>query len=174
MPNSSNGVLNFDIPDGGDTIVASFLGVNVHVHVCPGGPNPNANPPTCGAEIQLGNAKLHIDAANYATAGGLPAVRIEGTIPIRVRDLPVDVSVLGNVNIGVGEGSCNGGTPNADFWALPIEIILPLVNEGISPRDGYTKIDVDNAVIKPAIDNNKIQFCKSCSSPRCATASSAR
>ncbi len=162
VPNSSNGVLNFDIPDGGDTVVASFLGVDVHVHVCPGGPNPNANPPTCRAEIQLGNAKLHVDAANYATAGGLPAVRIEGTIPIRVRDLPVDVSVLGNVNIGVGEGSCNGGTPNADFWALPIEVILPLVSENVSPRDGYTKIDVDNAVIKPAIDNNKIQFCKSC------------
>jgi MYXO-CTERM domain-containing protein len=162
VPNTQGGVINFDIPDGGSQTVASFLGVDVKLHVCPGGPNPNANPPTCRAEIQLGNAKLRLDAANYASANGLPAIRIAGTIPIRVKDLPVNVSVLGDVNIGVGEGGCNGGTPNVDWWALPIEIILPLVNENISPRDGYTKIDVDNAVINPSIDNSKIQFCKGC------------
>ena len=162
VPNSQGGVVTFDIPDGGNQTVASFLGIDVKLHVCPGGPNPNANPPTCRAEIQLGNAKLRLDAANYVSANGLPAIRIAGTIPIRVKNLPVDVSVLGAVNIGVGEGGCNGGTPNVDWWALPIEIILPLVSEKISPRDGYTKIDVDNAVINPTIDNNKIQFCKGC------------
>ncbi|CAN5781079.1 hypothetical protein BH09MYX1_BH09MYX1_19200 [soil metagenome] len=162
VPNTQSGVLDFDIPDGGDTVAGTFLGIDVHVHVCPGGPDPHAKPPTCRAEIQLGNAKLHVDAANYATAGGLPAIRIAGTIPIRVKDLPITVSLLNSVEIGVGEGGCNGGTPNVDYWPLPIEIILPLVNENISPRDGYTKIDVDNAVIKPAIDNSKIQFCKDC------------
>lgn len=64
VPNSQGGVVTFDIPDGGNQTVASFLGIDVKLHVCPGGPNPNANPPTCRAEIQLGNAKLRLDAAS--------------------------------------------------------------------------------------------------------------
>ena len=169
LPNTVNGTISFDVPDGGDQVVATFLGVSVHLHVCPGGPDPNANPPTCKAEVQLGNAKLRLDAANYASANGEPAIRISGTIPLRLKDLPVNVSVLGDLEIGVGAGSCNGGTPNMDYFDFPIEVILPLIAETTAPRTGYTKIDVANAVVNPTITNNNVQFCKDCGffSPVC-------
>src|SRR5262249_25846086 len=110
-----------------------------------------------------------------------PALRISGTIPLRVQYLPVNVGGtvnLGGFGVGVGqEGNpnCNGGIPNGpngpgfDYFDFPIEVLLPLVTETIQPRDGYTKIDTKNAVINPTIDNNNIALCKSCGliSPVC-------
>jgi MYXO-CTERM domain-containing protein len=46
---------------------------------------------------------------------------------------------------------------------LPITISIPLVAETIAPRDGYTKIDIANAVINlDAISANDVQLCADC------------
>jgi MYXO-CTERM domain-containing protein len=157
----SNGYLSFDVPKS--TSQTSLGPFNFTIDICPAGPNPNANPPTCKVEVMLGNAKLRLDAASYASAGGKPAVRISGTIPLRVKDLPIDVTILGAAKIGVGAGQCDGqGFPQYDYFDFPIEVVLPLVSETVSPRDGYTKVDVDNAVINPTINQNNIGICKDC------------
>ena len=44
-------------------------------------------------------------------------------------------------------GSCDNEIPHVDAKSLRVPISIPLVAETIAPRDGYTKIDVDNAAI---------------------------
>lgn len=161
-----NGVLSFNIPTSTST---TNVGINVTLKICPNGPNPNANPKECIADVNLAGAKLHLDAATYAAANNEPALRISGTIPLRVQNLPVNVDTslgsLGDFGIGVGKAgnpACNGGTPNFDYFDFPIEVLLPLIGETISPRDGYTKIDTKNAVITPQLNSNNIALCKNC------------
>lgn len=158
------GVLHFNIPSS--TSTQTFLGIfSITVKICPNGPNPNATPPECIADIDLANAKLHLDSATYVAAGNKPALRISGTIPLRVQNLPLNITTLGDAGVGVGQAgnpACNGGTPNFDYFQFPIEILLPLISETISPRDGFMKIDTKNAVINPTIDKNNIALCKNC------------
>ncbi len=170
LPNNSGGVISFNVPTSQST--QKFGGIfTITIDICPNGPQPNNNPKECIAEINLANAKLHLDAANYSTVNGEPALRISGTIPLRVQDLPINMTTLGAFGIGVGQGGnpvCQGGVPNGpnglgfDYFDFPLEVLLPLINETIAPRDGYTKIDVKNAVINPTIDKNNIALCKNC------------
>jgi hypothetical protein len=164
----NNGVLSFNIPTSqSKTTVLGFI--NITLDICPKGPNPNAMPKECIADVNLAGAKLHLDAATYAAANNEPALRISGTIPLRVQNLPVNVDTtlgnLGGFGIGVGQAgnpACNGGTPNYDYFDFPIEVLLPLISETIAPRDGYTKIDTKNAVITPTLNSNNVSLCKSC------------
>jgi MYXO-CTERM domain-containing protein len=147
---SAGGVIQFEIPKS-----ESSAGIGT-LRVCPQGPDKNANPPRCVADINIGNANLKIDAITPSS------VRIHGTIPVRVQNLPLNVPILGDVNVGLGSGTCAGGTPNFDYQDIPLEVILPLVQETIPPRDGYTKVDVKNAVIDPKITRDDVRLCKDC------------
>lgn len=163
-----NGVISFNIPSS--TNKQTLLGFfDVTLKICPNGPNPNANPKECIADVMISGAKLHLDAASYAQANGEPALRISGTIPLRVQNLPVNVDTtlgsLGDFGLGVGKAGnpqCNGGTPNYDYFDFPIEVILPLISETIQPRDGYTKIDTKNAIINPTLTAANVGLCKNC------------
>lgn len=169
LPNGQNGIISFNVPSS--TTTQKFGPFNITIKLCPGGANANVNPKECVAEVNLAGAKLHLDAANYSTVNGEPALRISGTLPLRVQDLPVNLTALGDFGIGIGQAGnpkCQGGVPNGpnglgfDYFDFPIEVLLPLISETIAPRDGYTKIDVKNAVINPQINKNNIALCKDC------------
>src|SRR5690606_32390809 len=74
-----NGVMTFEIPTTSGS--ASIIDYDV----CPDGPKPNANPPECVAEIDLGNAQL--DIAPTAPHN----LHITGALPLRLQKLPVHV-----------------------------------------------------------------------------------
>ncbi|MGH7294010.1 MAG: MYXO-CTERM sorting domain-containing protein [Polyangiaceae bacterium] len=86
------------------------------------------------------------------------AITITGTVPVKADDIPVTTS-LGSMEIGLGNGGCNGGTPNVTYADVPVSITLPLINETQAPRNGYTMIDTNNAVVNATIDSSIVQIC---------------
>jgi MYXO-CTERM domain-containing protein len=151
---STGGVVDFDIPSS--TSMQTFVFVPVTIKICPNGPNPKSMPPQCIANIEIGMAKLHVDAITK------DSIKISGTIPVRLQDLPVNVSLLGDMEVGVGNGQCNNGVPQFDYKDFPVDVELPLVAETLAPRTGYTKVDTKNAVINVNITSNDVAICKPC------------
>jgi hypothetical protein len=157
------GLLTFDIPKTSTNISIPILGTETFT-ICPNGADPNAAPPTCVVDIQIGQAKFRLDAITPHS------VKISGTIPLDLEDAPVSGSgIIGiGANAGVGaNASCSGTTPSVSLAAIPVEIELPIVTEPLSPRDGYSYIDVEsnNAVINVNFDSNDITLCCDTSIP---------
>ncbi len=153
---TSGGVIEFEVPKSTGTL-----------SICPNGPNKTSDPPLCVAEIGIGNAKLHLDSIIASDPSGVDkkaqqGLLITGTIPIRIRDLPINIPVLGDLALGVGTGKCSDGKPNFTWKDFPISVKLPLVKETISPRDGYLKADLPNATIDLTIVRDDLQICKDC------------
>lgn len=157
--NGQGGVVTFDIPKSSQTA----LGI-VNVTIC----SPaNPQPPQCQAEIDLGNAKLRINAIK-ATAN---SIKIDGTLPVRIRDLPITLAgipgyvVAGDKSLAPGQDLCNAtrGAANFPYKEFPVNIELPLVKETrVGPREGYTKVDVDNAIIDLNITKSDVKICADC------------
>ena len=156
----SGGALNFAVPASMTPATGSCFPYNFGANICPNGPMPNAMPPQCEAEISLAGAKLKLNAITPHS------IKIAGTIPVRLQDLPlhVDVKILcipasGDPDIGIGNGGCNGSIPNVTPADIPVDIELPLIAETISPREGYMKVDAANAVVNVTIDKSVVQIC---------------
>ncbi|MFO0678391.1 MAG: hypothetical protein U0169_17775 [Polyangiaceae bacterium] len=152
---SQTGVLDFEIPK---SQTSTSFGITFTINICPNGPNRTSTPPQCLAQIAVGNAHLHMDGVTPRS------VRISGTVPVRLQDLPVNVSVVGDIRVGAGTGSCNAGTPVYDYKDVPVDVVVPVVTEGTSPRDGYTKLDVKNATITLGLVSDDVGVCKDCGS----------
>ena len=159
----SGGVLNFPVPSSTSAPSGSCFPYNFGANICPA-PHPvaGAMPPQCEAEIKLSGAKLTLDAVTPHS------VKISGTIPVRLQDLPlhVDVKLLcipasGDPDVGIGVGGCNGNLPNVDYADIPVDIELPLIAElaEFAPRDGYMKVDAQNAIVNVTIDQSVVQIC---------------
>jgi hypothetical protein len=148
---TKGGVATFDIPktsqSGAD--ICSTSGAPV--------------PPQCQAEIDIGNAKLRIDAITPNR------VKLDGVLPVRIRDLPATLIgfiktyvVAGDKTQAPSQDLCADGLRGAasfPYKEVPIDIELPLVTETRIPRDGYTKLDVDNAVITIGITEDDVEIC---------------
>jgi hypothetical protein len=149
----SGGVINFDVPTSMQSITELGF-ITINLTICPNGPSSTTNPPSCIADINIGGAMLTLDAITPSS------IKISGTIPIKLQDLPITTS-LGSLDIGVGTGDCSGpgGLPNMDYIAIPVDIELPLVADTIAPRVGYTKIDAANAVVNVTITSDDVQIC---------------
>jgi hypothetical protein len=171
---ATDGKLFFDIPevDPPKTQIAN-LGIGrllIDPKVCPGGPDPDATPPRCQAEVGIGQSTFVLDAV---TPG---AIRVRATIPLKLEDTPVNAAIRANpivgpefglgsitLHIGYGNGGCSNGKPNVTAKALPVGVTIPLVAETTSPRDGYTKIDVENAEIDlSGLSESDVKVCSSC------------
>src|SRR5262249_14970772 len=59
-------------------------------------------------------------------------------------------------------GGCSDGAPHFDYKDIPVEITLPLIGETTPPRDGYTKVDVDNALVNVDVTKDDVAVCKGC------------
>jgi MYXO-CTERM domain-containing protein len=168
IPDSDLG--NSEVVKTGCVLGACALRVDVDPHLCPGGPDPKATPPKCTASIGIGKATFKIDSVKPDN------LTISAVIPLELDNTPVTAAVSGEVvgasfgptNLTIhaaygSNGSCNGPTPTVTANGLPITISIPLVAETIAPRDGYTKIDIANAVINlDAISANDVQLCADC------------
>ncbi|MEP7123587.1 MAG: hypothetical protein ABJE95_21845 [Byssovorax sp.] len=149
---ANGGVLTFDIPNTS----SSFGGV-IDYNVCPKGANPNANPPTCQAEINIGAANLAIDPKASQN------LRIHGPLPIRLRDLPIDFTYLGFINdsaTGVldGDGTCPGGPEDYANIDIDVDIEIAADQNANHSRVGYSKLKVTLKVDEAQIQN-ALHFC---------------
>lgn len=117
--------------------------------------NPNSS--QCQAIVNVAGAKLTLTAVHP------DSLTVSGTIPLKVSDIPVDAKIIGipcSVDVQFGTNfNCGANPITADFADVPVNIVLPLVNETIAPRDGYTKIDVNNAQINVNISDSDVNFC---------------
>lgn len=155
----AGGVIKFDVPS------SSGSASGFDYTVCPGGPNPNANPPKCSAEIDIGNAALNMSVASPYD------LKITGTIPIRLANLPLHVQGLCigsfcaiNADITAalnGNGACPGGT----FDNFPVDVDIEIhvdQNPNHVARFGYSQIKVKQIVNSSAADDNlndHLQIC---------------
>jgi MYXO-CTERM domain-containing protein len=152
------GNLNFDIPKtvGGtvDLVITSAVPT-----ICPDG--PKENPPQCKAEVGIGKSKFTVDSV---TPNKLV---IRGQIPLKVEDTPVFLAINNfpdiTVHVGYGDGACSAGKPQVTPHTLPVTISIPFTNETLSPRNGYTKLDVKNAEIDLSqLNKADVKICSDC------------
>jgi hypothetical protein len=141
----SGGVVTFNVPDSSTSFSVIFT---INIEIC----KPPVSTGQCVADIDVGNAKLHVDAV---TPHG---IHISGTVPVKADDIPVQTSVA-NVDIGLGNGGCNGGTPQVTYADIPVDVVLPLIQDTTPPRNGYTMIDTANAQVNATIDSSVVQIC---------------
>ncbi len=176
---AKNGTYAIDIPhlDPGNSQVADLFvcKISLDPNICPNGPMPNTMPPQCHAAVgvpTLGTnpvhtMKLHLDAVTPN------ALLISGTIPLQLDDTPVTGNISGcllnfgltaHIGYGTPVGSgCKNQYPTVTPYDLPIKVTIPLVAETIAPRQGFTKIDVDNAIIDlSGVQQQQVQICTDC------------
>lgn len=144
---TTGGILNFDLPE-------STSGDNV---ICVGGPVGG----NCRAEINVGAANIHVDAVTPH------ALRLRGTIPVKLSTTPVKAKFVGvsvNVKVGYGDnGKCVNNAPQTTPHALPLDITIPLVAETVKPRNGYLTLDVDKAVFDlSGLSGDDVEICTDC------------
>ncbi len=154
----SSAALSFVVPTSTTSGSFDVLGVPVpySLAVCPSGADANATPPTCRVDARLPAGSLHLDAV------APDALTLSGTVPIRLRDLPIDASLVGAVSLGFGQGACNGATPEFDYGSFPVSVTLPLVAETVAPRAGITKVDAADAVVTISADPSALGVCGEC------------
>ncbi|HEX7666525.1 MAG TPA: hypothetical protein VF407_18490, partial [Polyangiaceae bacterium] len=153
--NSSGDVVQYPIPktDGSVNIVVT----DYDYTICSTGPDAGTTPPHCIVEIEVGKTILHLDAVSPNN------VVVSGTVPIRMQDLPVKGDVIGTIGVSFGQNqTCNGATAGADYKAFPISVSIPVITETNAPRDGYTKLDMANAVISVGVDEDDVKLCVDC------------
>src|SRR5262249_42931810 len=147
------GKLSFGIPETtfSQDKIFSILVVDFDLTgtICNGGPDPMASPPKCTAEVNLAGTTFKIDAITPSS------IQLSATLPIQLDDTPVKPDITPGpaftLHVGYGSnGACVG--PKQERASvqpknLPVKITIPLVAETTAPRTGYTKVDVDNAVV---------------------------
>ena len=125
------------------------------------------SPAQCNAEIDLGKAKLRMNAITPNR------IKIDGLLPVRIRDLPIAAKILltipasvvaGDKTLAPGGDLCTASLRGSDtmpYKDFPLNVELPLVTETRIPRNGYTKVDVDKAIIDIGITQNDVEICAS-------------
>ncbi len=142
---TSGGVVTFNVPSSSTTIASIFT-----ANICQ---NPSSG--QCVADINVAGAQLHVDSIAPANGPNKePALQITGTVPVKIDDIPVDVSGICTVDIGVG----NGSSPNETYAPIPVTAILPIVSETLAPRNGYSYIDTTNAQVTANISTNVVSI----------------
>jgi len=110
--------------------------------VCPGGPDPNGNPPKCMVEIDIGSADLDIQTI------GPHNVLITGPLPIRLQNLPVDVGFLGDMTVVMnGNDTCPGENQTFANVDLDVNISVEIDANPAHSRHGYTRLKVGKVEI---------------------------
>ena len=170
VANAPGGKMEFGVPETpinvNNVIDLGFLGgIDLVGKICPGGPDPKANPPRCTAEVNIGAATFLLDSVKPN------AITVRATIPLQIDDTPIEADFNPGpaltLHVGYGSGGqCVGADQekvSVQPKALPVIVTIPLVEESTAPRNGYTKIDVANAVINlDAINGNDVRICANC------------
>lgn len=157
---SPDGTFVIGVPESSFAVEDAFLKFDANGKFCPGGPDAKSVPPRCTAIIDVSKIGFQIDAVKPNL------VVVRGLVPLKLDDTPVklDDPVSLTVHVGYGEGGrCEGETPIVGVKELPVKVSIPIVAEATSPRTGFSKLDVDNAVIDlDAIRSDDVRICGSC------------
>jgi hypothetical protein len=140
---ANGGVMTFEIPESGGQGYTA----------CPGGADPNANPPKCVAEIDIGKAALNIDTQNPRH------IVITGPIPIRLQNLPLD-TFLGDTTVVLNDGgSCPGG--GKAFAQIPIDVSISIEIDAVQDhiRYGYSKVRIEKLAPNQKAIEDSLNFC---------------
>jgi len=151
-----DGVMTFPISESKSDVKDPLLGIKIGtLTVCPGGPDPAASPPKCIVEINIGGIKdIKINSINPHD------VTVAAKIPIRLRNLPLDVPLLGGATAGLGVGSDCGTLDYVDVPTTADISLEKIPNDALhAARADYTKINIKTIDFdkKPVEDNFK--FC---------------
>ncbi len=139
---ANGGVITFPIPESQQDLTITTA------TICPGGADPNANPPKCIVEIDVGNAKLQI------TTAGPHELKISGPMPIRLQDLPIDAGWLGDMKVVLnGNGGCPPGAQTYADVNIDVPISVEIDVDPAHSRKGYTKLNIGEVTI----DEGKLQ-----------------
>lgn len=137
---ADQGVITFPINEISDTVEIPVF-PDIDYTVCPGGPNPNADPPTCTAEIDIGNADLGIQPI------GPHNIEVAGVVPLRLRNLPLDTSV-GDFGVSMtGNQSCPG--ENQLYAPINVTIVISIETDQdpTHARQGYSRVRINSVSI---------------------------
>ena len=156
---AKDGQMSIGLPDTNLPESDIALGIGLQPHICPGGPDVSTG--RCTATVDIKQSTFKLDALKPSS------VRIRAVVPLVLKNTPVDADVNPGPKItlyvGYGDGGCSGGRPAVGPHALPVDITLPIVAETTSPRDGYSKIDAQNAVINlDGLSADQVQICSDC------------
>lgn len=161
---AKDGVLHFDIPKSTFDADIPVLGTKP-VTICSDG--PGGEPPRCRATIGIGATELHVDAVTPNE------VRLSGTIPLELSHTRTeidDVPIAGTVAATIGYGEAPQCDDDSNLpvvegpHLVPVAINIPIIRETTAPRNGYTKLDLDNARIDlTGIRKEEVQICVNCS-----------
>jgi hypothetical protein len=145
---TTGGVVTFAVPSSSDNLTVATA------NIC-----QNATSTQCVADVNVAGSKLHIDAIAAANGPNMePAIQISGTVPVKINDIPVGVSIFGintcTIDIGVG----NASAPNETYADVPVTAVLPIISETLAPRQGYAIIDTANATVSANISTGIVSI----------------
>jgi len=153
-PDAEGGVITFPIQR---VDLAAGLGTNITVCI----DGPDAANDTCIAEINLGAAKIDLSSVNPNGILG------KGTIPLRLKILPIEGTVLWIPGLGVsgamsggGENDCNPDTMT--YADVPIEVEISVEverNQQHTSRVGYSKLSITTVAIDENAVTGALHFC---------------
>ncbi|WP_235879705.1 MYXO-CTERM sorting domain-containing protein [Polyangium aurulentum] len=143
----AGGVLTFNIP----TTSGSQFGIDYDV--CPGGPNPATN--TCVAEIDVGNAKLNVDATDPHN------IHITGPLPLRIQNLPIEIVYFFVPDKATGKLTGNGcnNPPSFANINLDVDISIEVDTNMAHSRAGYSRVKINKMAVDEDALKNSLNFC---------------
>lgn len=143
----NGGVITFPIPETS----GSALGF-INYKVCPGGADPNGNPPKCTMEIDIGNAKLNIDTTNPHN------IAITGPLPLRLQNLPIDLGFLGSTQARLTSNGCSNPPQYANI-DLDVDISIEIDTDMSHARAGYSRVKVVKLAVNEQQLQDSLSFC---------------
>jgi len=160
---AKDGQMSINIPETTVGPNDLALGYDLAATICVGGADPSTG--RCVATVDIKQSKFTLDSVKPN------ALKVRGTVPLVLKNTPTNAklthSILPDLSItlyiGYGSGGCSGGRPAVGPYQLPLDITIPITAETTSPRDGYSKIDVQNAVINlDGLRSDEVQICSDC------------
>src|SRR5262249_15754899 len=134
--------------------------------LCPGGPDPNSNPPSCMVELDVKKAKLSVETLNPHN------VKVSGPLPIRIKNLPINIVYILIPDSATVRLSNNGCTDPAGFADidLNVEISVEVDTNVTHARQGYSRLRMNPIAVDEGQLSTAISFCGGTFSDTVATA----
>lgn len=147
------GVVTFDVPPVSQEVKLGPITIGT-AKVCNAGSKPNANPPECIVEADLGKAVLAI------TTKAPHNILIKGTVAVRLQKAPLEFGIIKSDVVLTKGGKCSP----RDYADIPVTIEVSIEvdddpNHG--GRKGYSRVKIPTLTIDNTTIENSIGFCGS-------------
>ena len=157
---NGGGALTFEVPPTSGSFNAFIT--TIDYDACKNGPNPNATPPECVAEIDLAGSQLQI------TPSAPHNLVISGPLNIRLQKLPLEITyfcipLLGCVDSTInvvlnGNDSCPGENQTYAPVGLDTNVSIEIDPDQTHARYGYSRVRVSVGVNEDNLKDS-LHFC---------------